>query len=134
MWSALVDHEVAERARLWKDAVTLSEKEKLASEHGIRWTPLHELPFWRPVKNVLLGLMHNWLEGILQAQLRNYFGIGRTKEQQESINKQVHDDVNTYYFPPDDDDEDETGLAEQEVDSSADELDGVFLCPSSGSD
>jgi hypothetical protein len=32
------------------------------------------------VKHVILGFMHNWLEGILQHHLRTLWGIGRDKD------------------------------------------------------
>ncbi len=38
---------------------------------------LHRLSYWDPVKHVMLGYMHNWLEGVLMQHLRVLWGIGR---------------------------------------------------------
>ncbi|PLW24723.1 hypothetical protein PCASD_05234 [Puccinia coronata f. sp. avenae] len=38
--------------------------------HGTRWSELNRLPYWDPVMNVVLGVMHNWYEGILQHHWR----------------------------------------------------------------
>jgi len=37
---------------------------------------MHDLQYCDPVMHVLLGLMHNWLEGILAHQLHTLWGIG----------------------------------------------------------
>lgn len=71
--------EVRNQAEEWKGAITVSAKEALAKKTGVRWTPLHDLPYWDPVKHVVLGFMHNFLEGVLQHQLRILWGIGRPK-------------------------------------------------------
>ncbi|THU94685.1 hypothetical protein K435DRAFT_899460, partial [Dendrothele bispora CBS 962.96] len=57
--------QVKSDARAWKNAKTKTKRQKLATENGVRWTPLHDLPYWDPVHQVVLGMMHNWLEGIL---------------------------------------------------------------------
>ncbi|KAJ7050075.1 hypothetical protein C8F01DRAFT_1264340 [Mycena amicta] len=50
---------------------------------GVRWTPMHDLLGWDPVKHVLLGWMHNWLEGVLNHHLRVRWGIGRQAYKKE---------------------------------------------------
>ncbi|KAF9020178.1 hypothetical protein BDZ89DRAFT_958581 [Hymenopellis radicata] len=68
------------QAEQWERLPTLKEKEALAKQTGVRWTPLYMLPYWNPVDYMILGFMHNFLEGNLQFQLRVLWGIGRTKE------------------------------------------------------
>jgi len=84
-WEMRQGGEVRAQAEAWRDLVTVTEKESLARETGVRWTPLHNMPYWDPVKYVLLGFMHNFLEGILQHQLRVLWGIGRTKAAMKEI-------------------------------------------------
>ena len=55
---------------------TKSGRKAQAQSTGVRWTPLHRLPYWDPVKHVLLGYMHNWQEGVLKHQLRVLWAIG----------------------------------------------------------
>ena len=53
--------------------------------NGVRWSLLHRLPYWDPVKHVVLGFMHNWLEGILQHHLRILWRIGVPEEVKKTV-------------------------------------------------
>ncbi|KIJ92609.1 hypothetical protein K443DRAFT_135242 [Laccaria amethystina LaAM-08-1] len=55
---------------------TKSGRKAQAQSTGVRSTPLHRLPYWDPVKHVLLGYMHNWQEGVLKHQLHTLWAIG----------------------------------------------------------
>lgn len=37
---------------------------------------MHKLDYRDPVQHTVIGLMHNWIEGILQHQTRVKYGIG----------------------------------------------------------
>lgn len=54
----------------WKESRTLTARESLRKKTGIRWSELNRLPYWDPVMSVGLGVMHNWLEGVLQHHFR----------------------------------------------------------------
>ncbi|KNE98394.1 hypothetical protein PSTG_08314 [Puccinia striiformis f. sp. tritici PST-78] len=54
----------------WRDSDTLVEQKRLLTLHGTRWSELNRLPYWDPVKNVAIGVMHNWYEGVLQHHWR----------------------------------------------------------------
>ncbi|POW20399.1 hypothetical protein PSHT_03565 [Puccinia striiformis] len=58
------------QASQWKSATTLAEKTRLLKRYGTRWSELNRLPYWDPVKNVTLSIMHNWYEGVLQHHWR----------------------------------------------------------------
>ncbi len=104
-WTPRTGEQVREQATRWQQADTLAEHEYLEKTNGVRWTSLHRLPYWDPVKHVVLGFMHNWLEGILEDQLRILWGIGRDK---------AHEDRAKEAGTEDDADEqwDETDVAE----------------------
>ncbi|KAJ7632000.1 hypothetical protein DFH06DRAFT_1101506 [Mycena polygramma] len=70
---------VSAQARAWKAATTITEQNRLSKESGVRWTPIHGSPGWDAVHNVMLGFMHNWLEGVLKHHRRVLWGIGRKK-------------------------------------------------------
>ncbi|KNZ61164.1 hypothetical protein VP01_1442g2 [Puccinia sorghi] len=53
-----------------KDASSEDHQEKLLKQTGVRWSELNRLSYWDPSQQVALGIMHNWLEGILQAHWR----------------------------------------------------------------
>ncbi|THU85981.1 hypothetical protein K435DRAFT_822265 [Dendrothele bispora CBS 962.96] len=61
----------------WKNATTKAKKKQLATQNGVRWTALYDLPYWDPVAQIVLGFMHNSLEGILQQHLRQLWSIGK---------------------------------------------------------
>ncbi|KAL1711156.1 hypothetical protein EV121DRAFT_266279 [Schizophyllum commune] len=68
---------VRNQAEVWLSKTTKSQREEEARQTGVRWTPLYRLDYYNPVKHVILGIMHNWMEGILQHHLRDLWGIGR---------------------------------------------------------
>jgi hypothetical protein len=78
-WELRRGTEVHAQAQEWCNLVTIKAKTAMTKETGVRWTPLHDLPYWDPVQYIILGFMHNFLEGILQYHLRVLWGIGRTK-------------------------------------------------------
>lgn len=79
-WILRDGNTVSTQAQEWNTAVTVKVKDELAKNNGVRWTPMHNLPQWDPVQHVVLGFMHNWLEGVVQHHLRMLWGIGRTKK------------------------------------------------------
>lgn len=78
-WTLREGAEVKSQARDWKAMLTKSAKEAAEKKNGVRWTSFHRLPYWDPVKHVVLGYMHNWLEGVLEDHLRVLWGIGRNQ-------------------------------------------------------
>ncbi|MBW0582545.1 hypothetical protein O181_122260 [Austropuccinia psidii MF-1] len=53
---------------------------------GIRWSELNRLPYWDPVVNVTLGVMHNWFEGVLQHHFISQWGLDYINISQEHDN------------------------------------------------
>jgi hypothetical protein len=76
---------VKEQAQTWLSLTTISARKNQAKETGVRWSSLHRLPYWDPVRHTILGFMHNWLEGVLQHQLRKLWGIGRDDEAEKMV-------------------------------------------------
>jgi len=62
---------VHQQAEAWLNEPTKARRAILETANGVRWTSLFRLNYWDPTKHVVLGYMHNWLEGILQHHLRN---------------------------------------------------------------
>lgn len=67
------------QANAWRTFTTIKAKEAESTKTGVRFTPMHELWKWDPVLYLVLGFMHNWLEGVLQHHLRMLWGVGRDK-------------------------------------------------------
>lgn len=76
---------VRKQAEEWRNENWIAWKEARAKETGVRWTPMHNFPYWDPVAHVTLGFMHNWLEGILSHQLRVLWGIGRSEAEKAKL-------------------------------------------------
>ncbi|KAJ3991699.1 hypothetical protein F5050DRAFT_1580963, partial [Lentinula boryana] len=86
-WDLRNGDTVRAQAQAWKNATTLSEKEKLFKQNGVRWIPQHEIPYFNPVLHVVLGMMHNVLEGHLEFHLRELWGLGRTEKKEKQLIK-----------------------------------------------
>ncbi|KAK7007540.1 hypothetical protein R3P38DRAFT_2414788, partial [Favolaschia claudopus] len=61
---------VLKQARKWLKLPTKKEQILEQRKTGVRWCSLHLLPYRDPVNDTILGFMHNWLEGVLEHQLR----------------------------------------------------------------
>ena len=71
----------------YRDAKSLKERNKLFSAHGVRWSPLWRLPYWDPARQLVVDSMHCLLEGLAQAQFREFLGLTTafaTKAQSEA--------------------------------------------------
>ncbi|TFK50612.1 hypothetical protein OE88DRAFT_1736117 [Heliocybe sulcata] len=68
--------EVRNAAWEWYRAQTKKAREALFATTGVRWSSLQKLFYRDPVRHTVLGVMHNWMEGILQHHARRKWGIG----------------------------------------------------------
>ena len=62
-------------AKRWRDAGSLVEQEALFRNHGLRWSPLLDLPYWNPVLFTAIEPMHVFDTGLLQTHCRQVWGI-----------------------------------------------------------
>jgi hypothetical protein len=63
-------------AMQWRDAKTKVARKSIFDQTGVRWSSLHRLIYRDPVRHTVLGVMHNWFEGVLQHHARRFWGIG----------------------------------------------------------
>ena len=75
-WSARMGTNVRQAAIEWQQAQTKVERNEIFDQHRVRWSSLHCLDYRDPVNHTVLGMMHNWIEGILQHHARVKWGIG----------------------------------------------------------
>ncbi|KAJ7127457.1 hypothetical protein C8R43DRAFT_1090260 [Mycena crocata] len=68
--------EVLSAAKEWLAAQTKGARKLLFAKYGTRYSSTHSLTYRDPVKHTVLGLMHNWLEGVLQHHCRLKWDIG----------------------------------------------------------
>jgi len=66
LWRPQIGLEVIAAAEEWKQVLTKKRCTELFKRNNMQWSSLHQLSYQDPVKHTVLGIMHNWLEGILQ--------------------------------------------------------------------
>ncbi|TFK20878.1 hypothetical protein FA15DRAFT_707718 [Coprinopsis marcescibilis] len=59
-----------------RTATMVKRQGELFKENGVCWSSLNRLLYHNPVQHALLGLMHNWIEGVLQHHARCRWGLG----------------------------------------------------------
>ncbi|KNZ50353.1 hypothetical protein VP01_4471g1, partial [Puccinia sorghi] len=64
-------------SRDWLKADQTKRKE-LVKKSGVWSSELKRLPYWDPVNSVVLGVMHNWFEGVLQHHFWFRWGLNGT--------------------------------------------------------
>ncbi|KNZ61148.1 hypothetical protein VP01_14467g1, partial [Puccinia sorghi] len=83
-------------ARKWTDATQTAQK-KLVKQTGVQISELNRLTYWDPAKNVVLGIMHNWFEGVLQHHFQYRWGInGNIDKQTDSDAKESEAGTSDY--------------------------------------
>ncbi len=65
-------------ARRWKDAQTIKKQETLFKDHGIRWSPLLDLPYWNSILFTTIEPMHIFNAGLFQTHCWQVWGIDTT--------------------------------------------------------
>jgi hypothetical protein len=68
-WVKINDDELRGYAERWRDG-TMAEQKAIFFEHGIRWSELWRLSYWKPSRQLAVDVMHCVLEGLAQAHTR----------------------------------------------------------------
>jgi hypothetical protein len=75
-WTSRSGFKCRQDAYAWLRATTKKRREELFQENGVRWSALHRLQYRDHINHCVLGIMHNWVEGVLQHHARVIWGIG----------------------------------------------------------
>ncbi|MBW0464799.1 hypothetical protein O181_004514 [Austropuccinia psidii MF-1] len=67
--------DISKAAKDWKYSKTLSEKNELCKKTGAWWSELNNLPYQNTNIHLALGILHNWLEGVLAEHFRFHWGF-----------------------------------------------------------
>ena len=70
-WPRKDPNEMRKNAEKWRDATTSAEKRVIFNNHGIRYSSMWRLPYWNPMKQLVIDVMHCILEGLVQYHCRN---------------------------------------------------------------
>ncbi|GBE85542.1 hypothetical protein SCP_0800590 [Sparassis crispa] len=74
-WKMKTAEEILEAAVRWRDADTQEERKCIFKEFGIRWSELNRLPYWDPVRCIVIDGMHNIFLGVTQFHSRKVIGM-----------------------------------------------------------
>lgn len=75
----------------WKNAGSSKVQDKVTKASGIRWSELNRIPYRDPVMHVVLGVMHNWFEGVLQHHFRKRWGFASEDQPKKKKKKKTAD-------------------------------------------
>jgi hypothetical protein len=75
-WQPRIGAEVRAAAEEARTTSTVARQEAIFAEHGVRWAAPNRLTYRDPIRHLVLGIMHNWLEGVLQHHMRLKWRIG----------------------------------------------------------
>ncbi|KZV82543.1 hypothetical protein EXIGLDRAFT_626883 [Exidia glandulosa HHB12029] len=75
-WTIRTSDAVRAAAENWTAAQTVKKREELFKSSGVRGSALHRLHYRDHVRHTIIGVMHNWMEGILQHHCRVKWGLG----------------------------------------------------------
>ncbi|MBW0554258.1 hypothetical protein O181_093973 [Austropuccinia psidii MF-1] len=75
----------------WNEVQNTKLLEKLAKEKCIQWPELNCLPYWDPVTNLLLGVVHSWYEGVLQYHLCYRLAFDSNSIHQQTVSPHTSD-------------------------------------------
>ncbi|KNZ60832.1 hypothetical protein VP01_1494g2 [Puccinia sorghi] len=67
--------EVRRTSENWLSSKTLTARDAIVRQNGARYSELNRLPYRDPVQHVALGMMHNWMEGVLMHHFRERWGF-----------------------------------------------------------
>jgi hypothetical protein len=75
-WPMRHGSDVVEAGTEWRQASTKTARKEIFDRTGNRWSSLMRLTYRDHVLHIVLGVMHNWLEGILQHHVRRRWNLG----------------------------------------------------------
>jgi hypothetical protein len=64
-----------DQSREWQSATTKKERQRIFQDHGVRWSEMMRLPYWDPMRHVVVDGMHNLFLGLVQFHCRIVLGI-----------------------------------------------------------
>lgn len=74
-WVPKKREELFEHAKAWRDAPNKATRKRIYKNHGVRWSELWRLPYWDPVKFVVIDAMHAGFLRVVQHHGRSILGM-----------------------------------------------------------
>lgn len=74
-WEFRDDDVIRHHAEAWRDAKTLADRVSIFDSHGTRWSELWRLPYWSPVRQLVVDPMHCLFESLVANHFRVFLGL-----------------------------------------------------------
>ncbi|KIJ09585.1 hypothetical protein PAXINDRAFT_43002, partial [Paxillus involutus ATCC 200175] len=71
LWQRRTYEECLGATQHWRDAATKKERDNIFKETRIRWSELLRLPYWDPMRSMVVDGMHNLFLGLVQFHFRD---------------------------------------------------------------
>lgn len=72
-------------AEQWKQAKSEAERNTLFNQHGVRWSEFWRLPYFNPLKHVVVDGMHTLFLGLVEYHIRQILGIDDDEVAEEPV-------------------------------------------------
>ncbi|KAK0215269.1 hypothetical protein EDD85DRAFT_751525, partial [Armillaria nabsnona] len=79
LWTKRDVAKMREHAYAWRDATTSVQRDKIFTDHGVRWSELWRLPYWNPTRMLVIDSMHCILLGLVYYHCCYVLGIDLKK-------------------------------------------------------
>lgn len=81
-WTHRTRQEHLAAAIQWRDAETKQERDRIFKDTGVRWSELLRLPYWDPLRFIVIDGMHNLFLGLVQFHFRDLIMIDKPANQE----------------------------------------------------
>ncbi|MBW0560506.1 hypothetical protein O181_100221 [Austropuccinia psidii MF-1] len=81
--------EVLKVAQALKDAKNLSAQEQICRMSGVQWSELNRINYQVPNMHISLGVMHNWLEGVLAEHFHHRWGFQEDSQEKQKASRRA---------------------------------------------
>ncbi|KDQ07639.1 hypothetical protein BOTBODRAFT_82779, partial [Botryobasidium botryosum FD-172 SS1] len=75
-WTSRTDEEHRKLADQWRELSTLAARESFAKQHGVRWSELLRLTYWKPILWTIIDIMHCIYLGLYKRHCWEIWGMG----------------------------------------------------------
>jgi hypothetical protein len=82
-----------DQSREWQSATSKTKRKEIFQDHGVRWSEMMLLPYWDPMRHVVVDGMHNLFLGLVQFHCRIVLGISTpvaNPKRDDSYNEMEH--------------------------------------------
>lgn len=69
----------------WRHATSKADRDAIFAEFGVRWSEFWRLPYYGPIRMLVIDGMHNLFEGLVQFHCRSVLGISESEANSDTF-------------------------------------------------